>query len=182
MKIVIPNAEVATLTDDRIELRFHPSFAPGVAGLVDNLRGKRTSQVHVELKPPFRPRTTGERSQNNRLWGHCTDIAQQLIGDDGAPLYEPEDIKEAMCRMAVEEGYPTTLSLDGVEQPKRTRNASVEEVSLVLNVIQRFADTHGLWLTEYDEHGPYRTVAGRPREGSHARADGSRAKEHEVAR
>lgn len=181
MKLVIPNAEVAAATNDTVTLRYHESFAPGVMGLLDNLRGKHVTQVHVELRPPFRARTTGDRSQNNRLWGHCTDIAQQLIGDDGLPLYTPEDIKEAMCRMAVEEGYPTTLSLDGVEQPKRTRNASVEELSIVLNVIQRFADVHGLWLTEYDERGPYRTVAGRPREGSHA-GNRMRGAKHEASR
>jgi hypothetical protein len=122
------------------------------------MRGKGLNQLCWELSLPHRPRSTGPRSQNSRIHGNCQNIADQLRD------YTPEQVKAAMKRMAVSDGYPTMLSLDGIEVPKPTRYASVEEAKLVLDVIQRFADEHSLYLTEYDDDGPYQTVGGRTRE------------------
>jgi len=68
-----------------------------------------------------------------------------------------------MKRMAVSDGYPTHLSIDGVETPLPTRAASVEECKIVLDVIARFADEHNLWLTEVDDDGEYASIGGRSR-------------------
>ncbi len=111
-----------------------------------------------------RKRTTGLRSQNSRLHGNCSDIAEQLVDKDGTPTYTPEQIKSAMKRMGISENYPTVLGVDGVEEALPTRFASVEQLSIVLNVLNRFCDIHSLWLTEYDEEGlRYRSLAGRSR-------------------
>ena len=158
MKVVIPNAEFIIPSKPHIlGLRYSPAFDPQVDALIEKARGKRITQIYAELKLPMRPRSSGPRSQNSRIWGNCTDIADQL-GD-----YTPEEVKAAMQRMAVAEGYPTKMSIDGREVPMPTRNASMEEAKILLDVIQRFADEHGLYLTEYDEIGPYQTVGGRSR-------------------
>lgn len=116
--------------------------------------------ARVRVTVPQRPRTTGYRSQNSRLHGHCQDIADQLGG-----IYSRDVVKDAMKRTAVTEGYPAVWSdLHGEVIPLPTRDASIEQMHLLLEVIQRYADEHGLYLTEYDEEGPYRSIGGRSRD------------------
>lgn len=120
-------------------------------------REKHGGYVTVKIDTPRRPRTTGPHSQNSRFHGHCRDIADQLD-------YTEEEVKAAMKRMAVENGYPTHLSIDGIQTPLPTRYATVEEMSYLLQTISKFADEHNLYLTEYDDAGiPYHSVGGRSR-------------------
>lgn len=119
-------------------------------------------QVLLELD---RPRSTGPRSENSRHWGHCTDIAQQLTTDECR--YTKRHIDAALRRMAVSEGLPTFLNVDGVEEPIHTSEMTGRHMEIVERVKQRFADLHELWLTEYDDTVsppvPYRSVGGRTR-------------------
>jgi len=129
--------------------------------------GKKTAgYLYVRLDLPRRPRTTGPRSQNNRFYGQSEDLAQQVVDGQGEPIYSKDQIHDAMLRMSVPEGYPTYLDLNGVETPLPSSLASVEQMSLVNRVIQRYADTHGFWLHEYVPDGPhkgevYRSIGGR---------------------
>ena len=127
----------------------------------DKLKEKRLYTVAVTLYR--KPRSTGPRSQNSRLYGHCSNIAEQVVNPDGRPTYTVDEIKQAMMRMAVDEGYPTHLSADGVEVPLPTRHSTMGQLDVVLKVIQRYADIHGFYLTEIDEETkqPYRSVGGR---------------------
>ena len=114
-----------------------------------------------------RPRSTGYRSQSNRFHGHCNDIAEQVVDARGEPVYTPAQVAAAMKRMAVSDGWPTMLSLDGTEEPMSEANASVEQEMVLLRVQERFADEHGLWLREYDDSVappiPYKSIGGRTR-------------------
>ena len=93
-------------------------------------------------------------------------LAEQIADPaTGASLYSEDKVYAAIMRMAVGEGYPTELGLDGAEEPMSLARASVEQAAIVTRVINRFADEHGYWLTEYDEHRrPYRSLGGRSRE------------------
>lgn len=114
--------------------------------------GRPYSVSMKEIRPK---RTTGPRSQNSRFHGHCTDVSEQTG-------YTPEEIKAAMKRMAVDDGYKTYLAPDGTEQPRPTRYCDVEEMALLQQVLQRYADIHNLWLTEYDDDEiPYKSLGGR---------------------
>lgn len=169
MKVRIPNAEIIRkpTVPCKIGFVYSRQFADPVNDLLESAYRKGMNQLSVELSLPHRSRSTGPRSQNNRIWGHCEDIAEQLIDpESGKQKYTREEVKDAMMRFAVAEGYPTKWSdLHGEVIPIPTREASVEEAQIVLEVIQRFADRHALWLTEYDLDGvPYRSVGGRTRE------------------
>jgi hypothetical protein len=167
MKVVIPAGEIIRKPQakHKIGLRYHPEFEDQVQALLSEARKKGVTQLAWTIQLPYRPRSTGPRSQNSRIHGHAKDISEQLVDDDGAPIYTPDEVKEAMKRLAVKEGYPTKYSpIDDEVIPKPTRNASVEEAKLLSDVIQRFADEHGMWLTEYDDDGPYKSVGGRSRE------------------
>lgn len=159
MKVTIPAGVIIRkeTAPNCIGIRYPKEYELAVRALLESADKKKITQLCWELSLPHRPRSTGPRSQNSRIHGNCKDIADQLTD------YTPEQVKDAMKRMAVGEGYPTVLTLDGIEEGKPTRDSSIEEAKIILDVIQRFADTHGLYLTEYDDDGPYQTVGGRPR-------------------
>ena len=126
---------------------------------------RHAGYVTVTVDTPRRPRTTGERSQNSRHWGHCSDIAEQLSKPER--VYTKRDIDTALRRMAVRDGLPTQIGVDGCEEPIGCERFTVEQADIVERVKQRFADEHELWLTEYDETVKppvaYRSVGGRSR-------------------
>ena len=115
-----------------------------------------------------RPRSTGYRSQSSRFRGHCDNIAEQIVTPKGTPAYSAREIADAMKRMAVSEGWPTKLSLDGNEEPISEADATMEQENILLMVQQQFADAHDLWLIEYDDSVappiPYKSRAGRTRQ------------------
>ncbi len=124
---------------------------------------KHGDYCHVILGTPKRPRTL---AQNNAAWGWCGDIAQQL--SDQYPGYSLEEVKvriyEAMKRLAVQEaGWPTILNpVDGSIEPVSQSLVSVEQDAALLSIIQRFADEHGLWLTERIDGKPVRCLGSKP--------------------
>lgn len=159
-KVVIPAGEIIHKENvpQKLGVHYQREFIPEVEQLIEEARNKGISQLKWEITLPRKPRSKGPRSQNNRIWGNCQDIADQLRE------YTAEEIKAAMQRMAVDDGYPTKMSVDGKEIPKPTSTVSSEEAKILLDVIQRFADEQSLYLTEYDSQGPYKTVGGRTRE------------------
>ena len=113
---------------------------------------KYNDYFRVRIDPPFQPRTTGPRSQSARFNGHCQDLMEQMVdARTGAPLYTLSEIREAMKRIAREDGYPTHMSLDGIEVCDSESSLSKQQMTALLRRQQLFADTHGYWLTEYDE-------------------------------
>jgi hypothetical protein len=133
-----------------------------------NIVGAKTNDhFRLRIDAPFRPRKTGPRSGSNRLHGHCQDIAEWLIDDDGQPLYTADQVKAAMKRMTAGEGHwRTRLSLDGAEEPISEADASQEEENWANKTLERFADEHRIPLTEYvdpedPKKGTYKSIGGR---------------------
>jgi hypothetical protein len=155
-------------TYDRSSVTFEVNF--GIREIfwkfIDQAGLKTNDYFRLRIDRPFRPRTTGPRSQSARFRGHCEDLAEQLADEHGAPIYTPREIAEAMKRMTVPNGYPTHMSVDGIEEPNSEASLSVEQEAMLLKTQQLYADTHGFWLTEYSDDTPpvpYRSVGGRSR-------------------
>jgi hypothetical protein len=134
--------------------------------LIERAAKKTAGYLYLRLDLPRRPRTTGPRSQNNRFYGHCEDLAEQVLDEGGEPKYDKGQIHDAMLRMSVPEGYPTYLDLNGVETPLPSAQATVEQMNVVTKTLQRYADIHSFWLHEYAADGPhkgevYRSIGGR---------------------
>jgi hypothetical protein len=129
---------------------------PGAEIIVKAPGSFKAGYYLVTIETPFRPRTTGKSSQNTRYRGGCRAIAEQLD-------FKPEEVSDAMKRMAVSEGYPTRLSLDGQEIPVSEAKISVEQETLLIAVMQRFADLNNLWLYEVDDKGVFKSIGGRTR-------------------
>lgn len=137
---------------------------PALAVIAEKAK-KRGGYITLSISLPKRPKSTGERSQLNRHWGHCEDIADQLSTIKRS--YTKREIDDAIRRMAVSEHLPTFLNIDGQEEPIHLSEMSMEEANVVERVKQRFCDENDLWLHEYDdeEHPPvpYRSIGGRTR-------------------
>jgi hypothetical protein len=167
MSIIVNNAHGPNIAIINGECQFWATMPlvlwEPIAKLVAKCRMTHGDYIHLTMDTPRKPRSTGERSINNRIHGHCEDIAIQLAD----PRYDQDTVYRAMKRMSVSEGYPTQLSIDGIEEPKSMADASEEEALIVNRVIQRYADIHGFWLTEYDDNikppVPYRSLGGRSR-------------------
>ena len=146
---------------DELHIVVPRDFGPSVVSLLERADRLHGGFVTVTLGTPKRPRSTGPRSQNSKVWGMCSDIADQFEAS-GIELSR-EKVYEAMKRMAVHEGYPTRFNpIDGIEEPESQSRVSVEQDQILIAVVQRFADENSLYLTEYDESGTsFRCIGGK---------------------
>lgn len=134
------------------------------ADLIHKLRTGSKNQVQLRISKPFKPRSTGYRSQNHRFRGQCGDISKQVDG------FTPAEVARIMKGLAVGNGYPTkTLGVNmkkhkKVTMPESEANLSVEQEDILIKTVQEFADRNEYWLTEYTKDKPpraYHAVGGR---------------------
>jgi hypothetical protein len=60
---------------------------------------KNNNYMRISLSYPYKKRTTGEKSQNNAIWGYATQIAIAAYDD-------PDEIVKEAKRRAAKRGYP----------------------------------------------------------------------------
>ena len=144
-------AEV-TLVMKRINEKGHICFeAPTEPELQEALRNilricqdKHDDYVSVTFKPPYKPRTTGEGSQNHHLNGHIMQICNETQNS-----YEA--IKYCVKMLAVEEmGYPYEI-IDGHIWPKGESDCDTAECALLIEAAHVWAAHHGIILREATE-------------------------------
>lgn len=93
----------------------------------------------------YRRRTTGKHSQSNHIFGHATQIGDE-IGED-----KREVVRDACLRTP---GYPSTVSkLTGQPVPKSTSEATTVEASAVIETLHRIAAFLSIKLEEGDWDG-----------------------------
>lgn len=122
---------------------------------------KADGEYHLIVGTPKRRRTL---PQNSCVWGWCGDLAEQM--KEAYPGYSLEEIKEriyeAMKRIAVTEaGWPTVINpVDWEIEPISQSLVSVEQDQALIDIIKRFADEHGFYLTERIGGDVVKTVGG----------------------
>lgn len=122
-----------------------PMWAQDALRTMGEKADKRGGTVQVEVSLPRRLRTTGERSQNHRINGHCQQIAVAVGG------VSFEAVKMHMKRLAVDHGYPFDTLPDGTIAPKSEADVTVEQASCLIETINQFADEYGIKLKENEE-------------------------------
>lgn len=106
--------------------------------------------VKVTVEPPFRPRTTGYKSQNHALNGYIQQICMET-GQDFAST------KNYVKQMAIEMGYPrlTRRTPRGIEDVTdwwgnpvgiSEADASIQDCSLLIDCAVRLASELGIIL------------------------------------
>lgn len=88
-----------------------------------------------------RTRSTGEGSQNHHINGHVAQIAQETGNDFLA-------VKMFLKAEAIGEGWPFSTLPDGSVVPRSESEATVEEASILIETIHRFAAEWNITLRE----------------------------------
>lgn len=88
-----------------------------------------------------RPRTTGPRSQCNRLNGFVQQVAMDT-GDDF------DSVKAHVKHLAISRGYPFVTTKWGEVVPKSEAKATVEESALLIETVEQVAAELGIALRE----------------------------------
>ena len=81
---------------------------------------KDTDELTMELKLPFKKRSTGYKSQNHHFWGHCQQIAKETGND-------VKHVEEFIKTKAISMGYPMLLNAKGIVQ--KDLNGNVRGIS-----------------------------------------------------
>ena len=145
MKIKLP-AVKRIHTEDETQITFElPSgMQEYVWRLVRGMQGKGIEYFQVTIDKPFRPRSTGRRSQNHRLNGYCQIIAFETGN-------EFDTVKMCVKRRAIKRGYPFETDFDGEVVPKSEARNSVEDCMLLIEEVQQLGDELEIILPEYEE-------------------------------
>ena len=122
----------------------------------DDMQQKyKTKNFQIHILRPFRPRSSGKRSQNNCEHGWISHICQ-FTGHDF------RDLELYLLRRAFRRGYPPERNYkgeivyslnDSQAIPKPFKDASVEEANLALAEIEETAAEFDIVLPRYDEKG-----------------------------
>lgn len=137
------------ITLKRVNLKDHICFeAPADAGLQTALRrvlgvcrDKYEDYVSCVFAPPYKPRTTGEGSQNHHLNGHILQVCNETGNDY-------ETIKYCVKMTAVEKfDYPYT-EIAGHIVPKRERDCNTEECAKLIEAVHLLAAELSIVLRE----------------------------------
>lgn len=142
MRIEFRGERIRTGGRDRICFEVPDVVRPALWDMVAKWALKKGIDTwHVTIRPPYRKRTTGERSQNHHAWGHAAFIAS-VVGETREKIMA--DAKER----AVSMGYPTYEDWEGKIVPISETEASTEDYAKVIEALHQIAAFLGIQLPE----------------------------------
>ena len=95
----------------------------------------------VELKMPYKSRTTGKGSQNNLFYALVTEICKETGN-------EIEDVKDALKERAVKRGYPYTVNkITGTMKPYSTTQVNTVEMGYLIDEAMFLCSELGIVLS-----------------------------------
>ena len=126
-----------------------PSYKDAFKQILEWCKKNRQGNIRVQLSPPVKRRTTGEKSQNHHINGHIGQIANILQRDT-------KQVKKYMKYLAIENGYPILTDLEGIPifdlwdniQGISESDASTSEAAILIETIHKYAAENGIELKE----------------------------------
>jgi len=103
--------------------------------------GKRGGYMRLILSPPFKHRSTGEKSQNHHINGHVQQISN-YTGEDF------DIIKTEAKRKAIKRGYPIRVDLFGNTIPLSETEIDLEQAGFLIESLHEIADFLNIKLRE----------------------------------
>ena len=97
--------------------------------LVNELLDRGIKYHKLRVSAPFKPRSTGEKSQNHAINGYCQQIAMELG-------YDFDTIKNTMKRGAVSMGYPFDTAPDDEIEPWSERRIDTDQAGHLIEFIK----------------------------------------------
>lgn len=104
----------------------------------------KTDYWCLKITRPRVPRTTGEKSQNHHINGHC----QQITWETGNSFAA---VKERIKVLAIDRGYPIETLPDGSVMPKSESDIDTVEAGYLIDTIHQFAAEWNIRLIEGGE-------------------------------
>ena len=109
--------------------------------IIEYCKEKRGGYLRLIVSPPFKHRSTGEKSQNHHINGHCQQIANET-GEDF------DNIKMHAKRTAIKRGYPTRTDIFGEVFPLSETEIDVEQAGYLIESLHEIAAFLGIELQE----------------------------------
>ena len=107
------------------------------------LRRKKDHYYRIRIDRPRKARTTGDRSQNHHINGHC----QQIAIETGNNF---ETVKTYCKEQAISEGYPYD-EFGGKMIPYSETRIDTVQAGVLIETIHRLAAELGIVLEEYPD-------------------------------
>lgn len=109
--------------------------------MIDFCNNKRGGYMRLMLSPPFKHRSTGEKSQNHHINGHVQQISNHT-GEDF------DVIKIQAKRNAIKRGYPIYIDIFGNTVPKSETEIDSTEAGYLIEELHLIADFLDIKLRE----------------------------------
>lgn len=114
-------------------------------------KAKYNGYLTVELKNPYKSRTTGAGSQNNKFYALITEICKETGND-------LEDVKDVVKERAIKRGYPYSVNkITGQVRPYSTTKVNTVEMSYLIDEAMQLCAELGInpVLDETSENEDY---------------------------
>jgi hypothetical protein len=143
--MTIPNAHIEAWSPvGSLSVYFSSSFSDAMSAVMERCRKSHNGYCKLSVDVPSKPKTDGEKSQNNHAWGHATQIASGLNqGDD------PRDVLYDAC--IATPGYPTRMSKTGRVHAQSWSLATTVQAAAVIETLHRLAAEFAIVLVEGKE-------------------------------
>jgi len=130
---------IIKISGDR--LRIPDEYKSTFTGLLKYCNDKRGGYMRIQISPPFKHRSTGEKSQNHHINGHCQQIANET-GEDF------DIIKLEAKRKAIKRGYPIRTNIFGDAVPESETEIDSIHAGYLIESLHEIADFLDIRLKE----------------------------------
>lgn len=138
-------AVLKCVVEDNVLMLILPEepYRSAIKQVVKKCNAKTNGYVSITIERPYRPRTTGENSQNNLFWKICTLIANK-VGDDSEGM---KDTEKGIKMRALSKGYPFHLNkITGEKEPESMTKINTVECSYLIDTAIQIASELGIAL------------------------------------
>lgn len=105
-------------------------------GIVELCENKYGSYLKLEMSPPYKPRSTGQGSQNNLIWKLITIISLETGN-------ELEDVEDAVKERAIKRGYPYHQNkITGKLVPASMKTINTVEAGYLIDELYQIASEY----------------------------------------
>ena len=119
-----------------------------ITELVQAVEKKYDGFLTVDIKKPYRSRTTGKGSQNNYFYALVTQICVETGND-------MEDVKDALKERACSRGYPYRINkLSGTLKPYSTTEVNTVEMGILIDEAIKLCVELGIVIERPEEPIP----------------------------
>lgn len=116
------------------------SYKQKLRELVQKCIKKYNGYISLELNPPYKPRTTGDLSQNNLIWWLFTQIADETGNDI-------EDVEQGIKERAIRRGYPYSINaISGAMKPYSMTKVNTVQMSYLIDEAYQVVAELGITL------------------------------------